>query len=224
MQNNRFNTLLRYLDFRIVLALGILLTIPTQDSQAQFSRLDSVDVQIVGKEILGTRDGRSASRVRLENSEYVHWIGARGALGLALTNRRILAISTTSSGWLETRLLRLDGQVGIEGGREVALIITNRRLLFFRAAAGTFIEIFLGPGEELLSSSAGDEVAVAVSNRRAIGISAKFERPSELKLHVQEEFLSLKVLDTAANLRTSKRLLSFHGSLGGWKEEVLPIH
>jgi len=188
-------------------------------ASAQSVTADVLDVQIVDDEVIGIRDGSPATRERLQRGETVEWKGARGTVGGVLTNRRFLAVSSTSAGWREVRLLRDDGPAQIVLGANVLLCITDRRVIALPGPAGELTEERFGPGEFLLESSANEQVAAVVTNRRAFGYTSQASDATIARLNVQEELDSLKVLATTVSLRTTRRLLIFRSSTGRWVEE-----
>jgi len=86
-------------------------------------------------------EGGGETREDLELGEQVLWIGSRGAVGVALTDRRLLAVRTLSGSWQSTRWRSGESRpAAAELGDRVALLTTDRRLLFFRARAGAWSE------------------------------------------------------------------------------------
>ena len=143
-------------------------------------------------------------------------------MGAALTNRRFLAISDTSSGWREVHLNREDGApVEVELGARIAFVIANRRILGFDGPSGLMNEVRLRPREYIISSGVNERVGVIVTNVRAIGLAAGRAKPVEKSLHVQENFESLRVLATTASVRTTRRILVFQSSSGSWRGEEI---
>jgi len=204
----------------VTVTWGLLLASSTASpASAQSVTADVLDVQIVDDELIGIRDGAPATRKRLQRGETVEWRGARGTVGGVLTNRRFLAVSSTSSGWREVRLLRDDGPAQIVLGANVLLCITEKRIIALPGPAGELTEERLGPGESVIESSANEQVAAVVTNRRAFGYSSLSADATVARLNVQEELDSLKVLATTVSLRTTRRLLIFRSSTGAWVEE-----
>jgi hypothetical protein len=192
---------------------------------AQTATLDSIDIQDLGGELLAIRDGRTPSRIRLEGGEKLGWFDAKGVVGVALTDRRFLAVSTTSTGWQQVRLRPSDGpSPQLELAANVALLIFPKRILGFDGPSGHLGESRLAPREAVLASGAQEHVGVVVTNRRAIGWASRFGAPADHRFRVHESFESLRVLGTTATVRTTKRVLVFGSSSGLWRDEALPLH
>jgi hypothetical protein len=192
---------------------------------AETATLDAIDIQDLGDELLAIRDGNAPSRIRLEGREKLLWSTAKGAVGVALTDRRFLAVSPTSSGWQQARLRPSDGRFpAVELAANVALLISPKRVLGFDGRSGLLTETPLTPQEVVLASGADEHVGVVVTNRRAIGWASRFGAPADHALTVHESFESLRVRSTTATVRTSKRVLIFGRSSGLWRDEALPLN
>jgi dienelactone hydrolase len=199
--------------------------LPIRSIGAETATLDAVDVQDLGEELLATRDGSSPTRIRLEKREKVIWSGAQGIVGVALTDRRFLAVSPNSMGWQEARLWAIDGRSPeLKLAANVALLISPKRVLGFDGGSGRFTESRLTPLEAVLASGADEHVGVVVTNRRVIGWASRFGGPADRALEVHESFVSLRVLSRTASVRTSDRVLIFSSSSGLWRDEALPLH
>jgi hypothetical protein len=189
---------------------------------AETATVDSLDIQHVGEELIAIRDASAPSRIRLEKREKVQWLSAKGIVGVALTDRRFLAVSPASPGWQEARLRSSDGHSPqVRLAANVALLITSWRILGFDGRSGLLAESRLTPQETLLASDAEEHVAVVVTNRRVLGWASGFGGPVDQPLGVLESFQSLRVLGKTASVRTSKRVLIFSGSNGLWRDEAL---
>ena len=186
---------------------------------AERATLDAVDVQQIDDELVGVRDGASSLRIPLLQRERVLWKGAEGTVGVALTDRRLLAFSTTASQWQEVRFGREDVAPRIWLGANLALCVTPRRVLHFAAGPGLIGETALSPSEQTLSVEVGEHVGALVSDRRVLGFSSDGTNVAERRLFVQETFESLSTRATASTVRTSQRLLVYKRSGGGWFEE-----
>lgn len=192
---------------------------------AETATLDAIDIQNLGDELLAIRDGASPTRIRLEAREKLLWSSAEGAVGVALTDRRFLAVSPTSSGWRQARLRPSDGRFpAAELAANVALLISPKRVLGFDGRSGLLSDTPLTPQEVVLASGADEHVGVVVTNRRTIGWASGFGAPGDHALNVHESFQHLRVRSRTATVRTTKRVLIFTSSSGSWREEPLPIH
>lgn len=200
----------------LIVLLGIA---ASQGTDAATATLDSIDVQQIDRELVGIRDGASSVRVRLLKRERVRWLGARGTVAVALTDRRFLALSSTGPGWQEYRFAREDGEPGVRLGANLALCLTPKRVLHFASGPGLIAETGLSPGERVVTVDVDEHVASAVTGRRVLGFSSGATHISERSLFVQEVFESLTTSALTATVRTSQRLLVYKQSGGGWLEE-----
>ncbi len=206
--------------FRVLAFCLITLCLLALNGFADTATLDSVDVQDLGDRLIATRDQRPPSQIRLEPKEKVRWIGAKGAVGAALTNRRFLAISETSSGWKEIRLRGGDGAVfEVELGAHLAFVVTRKRILEFDGISGLLNEFRFRAQESVVSSGVQERVGVFVTNLRAIGFAAGRGDPAERLFRIHETFETLRVLAVTATVRTSRRILVFQSSTGLWQDD-----
>jgi len=172
-------------------------------------------------DLLGT--GRSS--VRLEIGEELLWSEARGRIGMALTDRRILASSPGSEGWQEIRY-QIHETVSNQAlmGKRVAMVVTDRRALGYDGNRGRWNVASFGPQERVNDARVGDATAVVLTNRNAYGLSPDAGGFFEMKLSVQERINSLRVRSNSATVSTSRRLLIFRAPSGVWTEERRPIN
>jgi hypothetical protein len=208
----------------LLLVLLVAAGLPGRGAGAQTATLDAVDIQHLGDELLAVRNASAPTRIRLEGGEVVRWIDARGVVGVALTDRRFLAVSQNSAGWQEIRLRASDGRSPkLRLAANLALLITPKRILGFDGGSGDLTESRLTPQEVVLTSDANEHVGVVVTNRRVIGWASRFGAPTDRSFNVHESFESLRVLGTAASVRTSDRVLIFGSANGLWRDEDVPL-
>jgi len=204
-------------------ALGfcvIVLCLLASNGFAETATLDSVGVLDLGDRLVATRDRTSPSQISLEAKEKVQWIGAKGAVGIALTDRRLLAISETSSGWQQIRLKSEDGAPSeVALGANIALLVTKKRILGFDGPSGLITEERLHIREAVVSSGVNELIGVVATNERVIGFAAGHALPVERRFQLHEAFETLRVLDTTATVRTSRRIFVFQSSTGSWRDE-----
>jgi hypothetical protein len=186
---------------------------------AQSVTLDRVDVQRIDDELVGIRDAASTVRIPLLKRERVLWLAARGTVGVALTDRRFLALSVTAARWQEYRFGREDVEPTVQLGANLALCLTPRRVLHFAAGPGLIGETSLSPSEGVSFAEAEEQVGAVVTNQRVLGFSSTATTAAERRFFVQESFESLHTRATTATVRTSQRLLVYKLSGGGWLEE-----
>ena len=184
---------------------------------------DVLQLLVLEREIVAI-DGLAGSELRypLERGERVHFAEARGRVGIALTDRRVLAVSVRSGSWQQARYRR--GEPPPEGaflGEQVALVVTTKRALGFDGGSGNLVEQSLGPRERVLAADASGAVGVVVTDRRALGVSPFAGGLFETRLRVEETLEGLVATGNFATVRTSRRLLTFQALTGAWVESSL---
>jgi hypothetical protein len=158
-------------------------------------------------------------RVALELGERVLWTEARGRVGLAVTDRRLLAVATRSGAWQSTRFRR--GEAPPEGafvGEQVAIAVTSKRALGFDGGSGNLVERSLGPRERVIAADASGAVGLVVTDRRALGVSPFAGGFFTTALRVGESIEAVAATGNVATVRTSRRLLTFQAVGGLWVE------
>jgi hypothetical protein len=197
---------------------------PLPSSGAQTATLDSLDIQRVGNELVAVGEGKFRANIRLDLKEQILWQGTKGIVGVALTNRRFLAVSTASADWKQIRLQSEEAESAqVQLGANVAMLVTGQRLLAFDGVLGRLTEERLTGQEVLITSGVNEHVGIVVTTRRVIGLASRSEAPVDFALSLSESYESSKVLDTVARVRTSHRVLVFDGPSGIWTEEKLPL-
>jgi len=158
-------------------------------------------------------------RVALERGERVLWTEARGRVGLAVTDRRLLAVATRSGAWQSTRFRR--GEAPPEGafvGEQVAVVVTSKRALGFDGGSGNLVERSLGPREQVIAADASGAVGLVVTDRRALAVSPFAGGFFTTALRVGESIEAVAATGNVATVRTSRRLLTFQAAGGLWVE------
>jgi hypothetical protein len=187
--------------------------------------VDDLEIAVLQRELLSidARGGGQRS-TPLELGERVLWTGTRGRVGVALTDRRVLAVGTESAAWQSTRWRRTepvpDG--ALLGGR-VALLATRTRVIGFDGRSGNLVEQGIGPGERVTGQVVGQNVAVAVTERHAFGLSAFAGGFFGADLALGERVEELRAVANAATVVTSRRLLVFRAPSGTWEERRLDL-
>jgi hypothetical protein len=176
-----------------------------------------LDRQLVAIDARG--GGQKETRLRL--GERVSWTGARGKVGVALTDQRILAVAAGSAAWQQADRRRAEGlpSQALLGDR-VALVVTSHRAIGFDGGSGNLVESSLGVRERVLAARAGENVAVVVTDRRALGLSPSVGGFFEAKLRLEERFESLEAGANLATLTTDRRVLIFRAPSGSWEERL----
>jgi hypothetical protein len=186
---------------------------------------DDLELVVLKREILSI-DARGGGQLAadLEIKEQVVFTRVRGRVGIALTDRRALAVATTSGSWAEKRWRR--GERVPENpllGARVALLTTRLRVIGFDGGSGNLVESTLGPNESLVDAVVGDNLAVAVTDRRVLGLSPFRGGFFEAKLQLNERYEGTDAVANTATVRTSRRLLIFRAPTGTWEERRLDL-
>jgi hypothetical protein len=184
-----------------------------------------LDIVVLPRELLAIdAEGGGQLAVRLELGEQVLYAKQRGRVGVAVTDRRMLAVAASSGSWQEARYRRGESPpADVTLGDRVALFLTPVRAIGFDGKSGNLVESVIGPREAVQDSVVGQNLAVVVTSRRALGVSAARGGFFEAKLRVGEHVEDISALANVVTLRTSQRLLLFRGPTGSWEERRLPI-
>lgn len=181
---------------------------------------DLIEVLVIGRELVAV-DAGSGGRLqeRLNVGEELLWTGARGAIGVALTDERFLAVTTRSAEWQERRYRRTESPVqkALLGDR-VALVLTGERALAFDGGSGNVVEGRLGPGESVVEARVGENVVVVVTSRRALGLSPQAGGFFAQPLGLRERVEGVSARANLATVTTDRRILVFQGPIGNWTE------
>jgi hypothetical protein len=184
---------------------------------------DLLEILILERELVAL-DAASGGQttVALHLGEQVMWSGARGKVGVVLTDQRVLAVAVDSAAWQETRYQRTERppEQAMLGDR-VALVITSTRALAFNADGARLVEYRFGPGEALLSSRVGENVGVVVTDRKALGFSSSAGKFSASRLQPRERIANVEARSNLATVTTDRRVLIFRAPSGAWSERKL---
>jgi len=185
-----------------------------------------LEVQIVGREVLAIDSENGGQRSeRLERGEAVLYTRSQGRVGLVVTDRRMLAISSGSGSFQVARYRKGEGPPSdVQIGDRVALAMMQSRAVGFDGSSHNLVESTIGPREIVLDTAVGPNVAMVVTDRRALGLSADRGGFFDVRLRVGEQFQSLSAYANHATLQTSQRLLIFRGPDATWEERRLPIN
>lgn len=167
---------------------------------------------------IDARGGGQTSE-RLQIGESVLWQGARGKVGVAITDRRILAVATGSAAWQELGYRRneLPPARALLGER-VALLVTSERAVGFDGGSGNLVEYSLGPRERVVALRAGANVGVVVTDRQALGLSPFVGGFFRADLDLGDEIEAVSAESNLATLTSARRLLIFRATTGTWEE------
>jgi hypothetical protein len=181
---------------------------------------DVLEVMLVDRDLVAI-DANSGGqrRERLLLGENVLWIDSRGAVGVVLTDQRVLAIGVGSSSWQESRYLRTESapRDALLGDR-VALVTTASRAIGFGTSSSNLIEMQLGVHEKIVARSVGANVGVVVTDRRALGLSPLVGGFFAVDLLLKEDIEAIDARAHLVTLTTDRRLLIFRSPTGSWEE------
>ncbi len=179
-----------------------------------------LQVTVLDHELLAIdSEGGGETPERLELGERVLWTDARGRVGVAVTDRRMLAVATTSGSWQSVRYL--SGETPPEEaliGDSVVLVLTAKRALGFDAENGVLREVRKDPQESWGKRAVGTNVAVVLSSRRALALAVGTGGFFAQKLRLDEPIESIDAFANHLTIRTPIRLLIFRGPTASWSE------
>jgi hypothetical protein len=209
----------------LVLLLWIALAIAPPVAQAQLTPGEVplgelIEIIVKDDEILAfDAEGGGTSVERRQLGESVLWTGVRGRVGVAITDRRVLAIAPRAGGWQEASYERGERPAhdALLGDR-VAVIVLRQRVLGFLGTVGRFVQARLGPQEDLREVQAGANVAVLVTSRELIGLSPQAGGFFSFRLQVKERITDVSARANLATVQTNRRTLVFRAPTGTWAE------
>jgi hypothetical protein len=185
-----------------------------------FSIPDVLQIAITGRDVLAL-DARSGGQrsTRLGIDEKVLWTGARGRVGVVLTDHRLLAVSTVSASWQEKTWQRAERPpADVVLGARVAVAASDVRAFGFDGGSGRIVEKDLGPREVVWAVNAGDNVGVVVTDRRALAVSAATGGFYPVHIRVSERLEGVSALASVVTLTLNDRLLIFRAFTRTWEE------
>jgi hypothetical protein len=187
---------------------------------------DVLQVMIIDRELIAIDAvGGGQTTLRLRIGEKVLWTGARGKVGVGLTDQRMLAVTTGSAAWQQLEYQRTERPpTSALLGDRVALMITARRAVGFDGGSGKLVETTLGLRENVLATRAGENVAVVVTDRRAFGMSPFAGGFFETSVLLNERLESVNADSNLATVTTDRRVLIFRAPSGSWEERRRTLH
>ena len=160
----------------------------------------------------------------LEIGERVHWHGTQGAVGVVLTDRRVLAVAANSGAWQEARYGRSESPPGSALlGERVAIVATSDRAVGFDGGSGNLIEYRFGPQESLVTARTGANVVVVVTDRKLLGLSPFVGGFFTTPLFVRERVEKISPSPNLVTVTTDRRYLVFRSDTGVWTELNRPL-
>jgi hypothetical protein len=205
--------------------LALLLAAPAGAQLGAFPLEDRLQLIVLPRSVIAI-DGRTGGQREeaLDLGEQVLSQRADGRVGIALTDRRILAIAAGSGAFQEARFARGESlATEPELGDRVALFVTNRRVVGFDGGSGNLVETRLGPREFVIGTAIANSVAIAATSRRALGLSPFRGGFFEVRLGLDERRTSLDASGDIATLSTEDRILTFRAATGSWEERTLGL-
>lgn len=189
--------------------------------------LDLIDVIVRRREVIAVDPARSGGmrRAPLMVGERVLWSGARGKVGIVVTDRRLLGITTAHGGWRALRFKIHESEpTAILLGDRVAVVLTSMRAIGLSTAGKTFTQSLIGTTEDPYDVVVGDNVAVVVTDRRVVGLSGFFPHFAEALIGVHEDVEFTSTLPNFVSVATHQRMLVFRGTTGAWAAERVSLH
>ncbi len=181
---------------------------------------DVLEILAVDRELLAidaTGGGQTVARLRL--NETVVWKGARGRVGVVITDQRILAVAAQSASWQEIDYRRAEQRPeSALLGERVALAVTSERVLGFDGGSGNLVEYRLKPRERMVVARAGANVGVVVTDRQALGLSPFVGGFFPVPLALTDRVEALSAESNLATLTANRRVLIFRATTGTWEE------
>ena len=180
---------------------------------------DQIEIVFENRDVIAFGAQGGSQSIRLELAERVIWYGVQGAVGIVLTDRRVLAVSALGGNFQETRYLRTErpADVALLGDR-VALITTTERALGYDGGSGNMVEYRFGPQERLLAMRADANIAVVVTDRNLLGLSPFVGGFFTTDFHISERLERVSLAPNLATVTTSRRYLVFRSGTTIWTE------
>jgi hypothetical protein len=197
-----------------------------QDVAGEVPLADVLEILVVDRDLLAidaASGGQTAARLRLD--ETVVWKGARGKVGVIITDQRVLAVATQSGSWQEAGYGRteLRPESALLGER-VALAITSERVLGFNGGSGNLAEYRLGPREQVVVARVGENVGVVVTDRKALGLSPFRGGFFTTPIAIGDQIEAVTAESNLATLTIGRRVLIFRATTGSWEERRRDLH
>jgi hypothetical protein len=161
---------------------------------------------------------------RLEIGESVLWHETQGAVGIVLTDRRLLAVAANSGSWQEARYGRGESAPGhVLLGDRVAIAATSERAVGFDGGSGNLVEYRFGPQESVVATRTGSNVGVVATDRKLLGLSPFVGGFFTTPLFVRERLEKMSPSPNLMTVTTDRRFLVFRSDTGVWTELNRPL-
>ena len=194
--------------------------------RAEVPLLETIDVVVRRRSIIAVDPsvGFDVARTPLEVREDVLWSGTRGRVAMVTTNKRVLAISTGTPNWQETRFwLRESLPSSVMIGDRVALVTTSHRVIGMGSSGGPLKTREIGTHEDLLDVIVGDNLAVVITDQRLLGLSAFAGGFFQEAVGIHENLDYAKASADFATVTTDRRLVIFDANSGDWRSRRLTL-
>ena len=188
---------------------------------------DQLDVFVRRREVIAVQ-GSYAAKVRsfrIASDEDVLWIGTRGRVGVAVTSKRLLAITTQAANWREFKF-RVHESLpeAVLLGDRVALVVTSHHAIGLTGSVGKLVVQELGAYEDVVDALIGNNVAAVMTDRRVLGLSASAGGFFEERVSAHEDFEYGSARSNSVTIGTQRRLLVFSGTFGTWDSKRLSLN
>jgi hypothetical protein len=181
---------------------------------------DRLDVLRVDRRLLAvSADAGGVLEEKLRTDESLVLLESAGVVGVAVTDDRLLGVTTRSSSWQEIEL-RSEESVPeqIHLGERLALVVLDRRLLALTQGSGIWAELRLLAGELPVQIKVDSAVGLCLTGRRAIGVSSDGTGFVEVLLTPREKVEAISMKDQSVTLGTLYRVLVFRNGSPRWVE------
>lgn len=169
-------------------------------------------------------DGTRVRTLRLGRREQVLWVGVANRLAVAVTDDRVIAITTQ---WKEWQIREFGVHESLPSdvlaGDDFVLVVTDDRVLSVSDRGGSFVETQLGAYERVGDVLIAERVGLVLTDRRVIGFSGRLASLVEERVGIHEDFDRVHAAFDFATVATSKRLLVFDAPTGNWQSNQLAL-
>ena len=183
---------------------------------------DVIDIHLGDQEVIAVKQGETISKIDLQLKETFLWKGTDGYVGAVVTTERLLAVSRSSSGWIELpfRLSEAYEKTppDVLLSDRLVLLATNKRIIGFDSDSNRWATVDLPLHEELVETAIDAYVGVSVTTGRAYGLAKGVSTFVEERFKEKEQILSVETSAYNATIRTSRRLLIFKSAGAYWRE------
>jgi len=187
---------------------------------------DLIDVVIHNHDVIAidASAGGGTRRTHLMVGEEVLWMGARGAMGLVVTDKRVLAITTEWGKWTAVHFKVHESRpYSVLLGDRVALVVTNYRAIGVSSSGRKPFQSLIGTKEKVVDGLVSDNVAVVATDRRVLGVSGFMPGIVETRVGVHEDFEYASTLPNFVTIGTDDRVLVFRATTGAWAAERVTL-